>query len=74
MSLAKGIVSRPPTVFSVFVLLIMLGVFAFVNLPIDLTPEINPPYLVVMTTYAGAGPEEVERSVTRTVEAAVSAV
>jgi HAE1 family hydrophobic/amphiphilic exporter-1 len=74
MSLAKSIVSRPTTIFIIFVLLIMLGVFAYINLPIDLTPEINPPYLVVMTTYAGAGPDEVERSVTRTVEAAVSAV
>jgi HAE1 family hydrophobic/amphiphilic exporter-1 len=45
-----------------------------VNLPIDLTPEINPPYLVVLTTYTGAGPEEVERSVTRPMEAVLSGV
>jgi HAE1 family hydrophobic/amphiphilic exporter-1 len=55
-------------------LLILLGIFAFVNLPIDLTPEINPPYLVVYTGYTGAGPEEVERTVTRTLEAALSSV
>jgi HAE1 family hydrophobic/amphiphilic exporter-1 len=74
MGLAKGIVSRPTTVFIIFVLLILLGIFAFVNLPIDLTPEINPPYLVVYTSYTGAGPEEVERTVTRTLEAALSSV
>ncbi|GHU59109.1 multidrug ABC transporter [Spirochaetia bacterium] len=74
MSFAKGVVSRPTTIFIIFVLLIMLGVFAFINLPLELTPEINPPYLVVYTSYTGAGPEEVERSVTRTLEAAVSAV
>ncbi|AEF81426.1 efflux RND transporter permease subunit [Leadbettera azotonutricia] len=72
MSLAKSVVSRPTTVFIIFVLLIMLGVFAFINLPIDLMPEINPPYLVVYTSYPGAGPEEVERSVTRPLEAALS--
>jgi HAE1 family hydrophobic/amphiphilic exporter-1 len=55
-------------------LLIGLGLFALINLPIDLTPEINPPYLLVMTTYAGAGPEEVERSVTRPLEAVLSGV
>ncbi|MDR0730260.1 MAG: efflux RND transporter permease subunit [Treponema sp.] len=74
MSFTKLIVSRPTTIFIIFVLLIMLGGFAFVNLPIDLTPEINPPYLTVYTNYAGAGPEEVERSVTRTLEAALASV
>ncbi|MDR1278193.1 MAG: efflux RND transporter permease subunit, partial [Treponema sp.] len=74
MSLAKMAVSRPTTIFIIFALLIGLGVFAFINLPIDLYPEISPPYLVVYTTYSGAGPEEVERSVTRTLEAALSSV
>jgi HAE1 family hydrophobic/amphiphilic exporter-1 len=50
----------------------MLGVFAFINLPIDLLPEINPPYLVVLTNYPGAGPEEVERTISRPLEAALS--
>jgi HAE1 family hydrophobic/amphiphilic exporter-1 len=60
--------------FIIFALLIGLGVFAMINLPIDLIPEVNPPYLVVMTTYGGAGPEEVERSITRPLEAALSSV
>jgi HAE1 family hydrophobic/amphiphilic exporter-1 len=55
-------------------LLIGLGVFAMLNLPIDLFPEINPPYLAVITSYPGAGPEEVERSVSRVLEAALSGV
>ncbi|MDR1286570.1 MAG: efflux RND transporter permease subunit [Treponema sp.] len=74
MSFAKTAVSRPTTVFIIFALLIGLGIFALVNLPIDLFPEINPPYLVVYTAYEGAGPEEVERSITRTLEAALSSV
>ncbi|MDR0629347.1 MAG: efflux RND transporter permease subunit [Treponema sp.] len=74
MSLAKTAVSRPTTIFIIFMLLIGLGVFAMLNLPIDLFPEINPPYLVVVTTYTGAGPEEVERSVSRVLEAALSGV
>jgi HAE1 family hydrophobic/amphiphilic exporter-1 len=74
MSFAKTAVSRPTTIFIIFALLIGLGIFAMVNLPIDLIPEINPPYLVVYTNYSGAGPEEVERSITRTLEAALSGV
>jgi len=74
MSVAKSIVSRPTTVFIIFALLIGLGVFALLNLSIDLYPEINPPFLVVYTSYTGAGPEEVERSITRPLEAVLSGV
>ncbi|MCL2761608.1 MAG: efflux RND transporter permease subunit [Treponema sp.] len=74
MSLAKTVVSRPTTVLIVFFLLMGLGIFALVNLPVDLYPEINPPYLVVYTSYRGAGPEEVERSVSRLLEATLSGV
>ena len=74
MSLAKRVVSRPTTVIIVFALLIGLGLFALVNLPVDLYPEINPPFLVVFTPFTGAGPEEVERSISRVLEAALSGV
>ncbi|MDR1929481.1 MAG: efflux RND transporter permease subunit [Treponema sp.] len=74
MSIAKTVVGRPTTMVIIFILLIGLGIFALLNLPIDLFPEINPPYLVVLTTYTGAGPEEVERTVTRVLEAALSGV
>jgi HAE1 family hydrophobic/amphiphilic exporter-1 len=72
--MAKMAVGKPTTIFIIFALLVGLGVFALTNMPIDLLPEINPPYLVVFTSYSGAGPEEVERSVTRTLEAALSGV
>ena len=72
MSMVKTVVSRPTTIFIIFALLIGLGLFAMLNLPIDLYPEINPPILAVFTSYPGAGPEEVERSVTRLLEATLS--
>ncbi|MDR2097600.1 MAG: efflux RND transporter permease subunit [Spirochaetaceae bacterium] len=74
MSLAKTIVSRPTTLFIIFVLLLGLGGFALLNLPIDLTPDVSFPYVMVSTTYTGAGPEEVERSISRPLEAALSSV
>jgi len=72
--LAKTIVSRPTTVFIIFALLIGLGFFSMANLPVDLYPEINPPFMAVFTSYTGAGPEEVERSVSRLLEVALSGV
>ncbi|MDR2313626.1 MAG: efflux RND transporter permease subunit [Spirochaetaceae bacterium] len=74
MSVVKTVVNRPTTAFIIFALLIGLGGFALINLHIDLYPEINPPYLMVMTQYPGAGPEEVERTITRPLEAALSSV
>jgi len=74
MSMVKTVVSRPTTFFIIFALLIGLGFFAMVNLPIDLYPEINPPILVVYTSYTGAGPEEVERSISRPLEAVLTGV
>jgi HAE1 family hydrophobic/amphiphilic exporter-1 len=72
--MVKTVVSRPTTFFIIFALLIGLGFFALANLPIDLYPEINPPILVVFTSYPGAGPEEVERSISRRLEAVLSGV
>jgi HAE1 family hydrophobic/amphiphilic exporter-1 len=72
--MVKTVLSRPTTFLIIFALLIGLGFFAMVNLPIDLYPEINLPMLVVYTSYTGAGPEEVERSVTRPLEAILSGV
>jgi len=72
--MVKTVVSRPTTIFIIFLLLIGLGIFAMFNLPIDLYPEIDMPILAVYTSYTGAGPEEVERSVTRILEATLSSV
>jgi len=74
MGMVNTVVSRPTTFFIIFALLIGLGFFALVNLPIDLYPEISPPILVVYTSYTGAGPEEVERSVSRPLEAVLTGV
>ncbi|MCL2318783.1 MAG: efflux RND transporter permease subunit [Treponema sp.] len=74
MSLAKSVVSRPVTIFIVFVLFIGMGLFALANLPIDLYPDIKPPYLVVYTSNTDVGPEEMERTITRPLEAALSGV
>ncbi|MDR1388600.1 MAG: efflux RND transporter permease subunit [Treponema sp.] len=74
MSVAKSVVGRPTTIAIIFALFVGLGFFALANLPIDLVPEISFPTLAVITTYSGAGPEEVERSITRPLEAVLSSV
>lgn len=74
MSVTKTVVRRPTTIFMIFVLVIGLGIYSSTDLAIDLYPEIEPPILVVFTDYEGAGPEEVEKSVTRPLEGSMSNV
>ncbi|MFA6505155.1 MAG: efflux RND transporter permease subunit [Treponemataceae bacterium] len=74
MSFTKSVVAKPTTIFIAFALLIGLGAFAAANLAVDLYPEIEPPILIVYTGYSGAGPEEVERTVTRPLEGTLSNV
>jgi len=51
------------------VLIIVLGVISFMGMTTDLLPEIELPYVVVITSYPGASPEQVERTVTAPLEA-----
>ena len=65
---AKFSVKKPMTVFVAVVLVLILGVVSFTEMTPDLLPSINLPYAVVVTSYPGASPEEVETTVTRPVE------
>lgn len=66
--LSKFSVKRPYTVFVAVVLVIVLGVVAFMNMTPNLLPNIDLPYVVVFTSYVGATPEEVEKVVTKPIE------
>ena len=72
--LSKFSVKKPYTILVAVVLVIILGVVSFLNMTVDLLPSMNLPYAVVMTTYIGASPEEVEQVVTRPIEQTMATV
>ncbi len=72
--LSKFSVKRPYTVVVAVVLILILGFVSFDKMTVDLLPDMNLPYAVVMTTYPGASPEEVETTVTKPVEQAMSTI
>ena len=74
MNLSELAVKRPVAVFMVVLIVLMLGIVSFTRLPLDLYPEMNFPVAIVMTSYEGAGPYEVENMVTRPLEEVVSTV
>jgi CzcA family heavy metal efflux pump len=52
----------------------VLGFVSFTQLPIDLLPNISIPMVTTVTYYSGAGPLDMEQSVTRIIERSVSSV
>jgi len=67
-------VRRPIGVAMIVIAAVALGLFSLRNLAVDLFPEIDLPVAVVATSYTGAAPEEVEKLVTRPLEAALSSL
>ena len=68
----KYSVKKPMTVFVVVIMIIALGVVSILGMTPDLLPSIDLPYVVVMTTYPGGTPEEVEATVTKPLEQGLS--
>lgn len=74
MGIIATAVKRKVTVLMSFLCVVVLGMVSFMGLGVDLTPEMDMPIALVMTTYSGAGSEEVETMVTETIESAVASV
>lgn len=74
MSIYKTAIDKPVTTALIFVAVIIIGIFSFLKLPIDQFPEIDPPYIMVMTTYPGANASEIETNVTKLMENTLNSV
>ena len=72
--IAKFSVKKAYTVIVGIILVIILGVVAYTKMTVDLLPDMELPYAVVITTYPGASPEAVETSVTKRIEQAVATI
>ena len=74
MAIYKTAINKPITTGLIFVAVIVLGLFSLTRLPIDQMPEMDPPYVTVMTTYAGANASEIETNITKLVENSLNSV
>ena len=68
----KYSVKKPFTILVAVILVLVLGFVSLTGIQTDLLPAMNLPYLLVMTTYPGASPEQVEADVTQPLENALS--
>ena len=74
MTFSEKCVHKPVTTILVFILSIVLGIFCTTQLSVDMYPDMDLPYMLVYTSYDGAGPEEVEQNLTSTLESSLSGV
>ncbi|MFB3068658.1 MAG: efflux RND transporter permease subunit, partial [Acidobacteriota bacterium] len=72
MNLPDLAIRRPVFITVVFLIVTLLGGISFLQLPVDLMPDVSFPTLSVQTSYAGVGPEEMEELVTIPLERALS--
>ncbi|MDH4122289.1 MAG: efflux RND transporter permease subunit [Deltaproteobacteria bacterium] len=72
MNLARLAIGRPTFITAVVILSLAAGLISFIRLPVDLFPAINFPVVMVRTNYPGAGPEEVEKMITKPLEETLS--
>ena len=72
--LSKFFIQRPIFACVLAIIVMALGVFSVLNLPIERYPDIAPPRITVSTTYTGADAETVEESVTQVLEQQIKGI
>ena len=74
MKLADVSIRRPVFATMMIMSLIVLGLFSYLKLNVDLYPDVDIPFVVITTVLPGAGPEQIETDVTKKIEDAVNPV
>ena len=74
MFLAKLSIDRPILVSMAVLVFVVFGALAYFELPLNLMPDMELPFVSVVTVYPGAGPREVETQITNKVEEAAATV
>jgi HAE1 family hydrophobic/amphiphilic exporter-1 len=62
------------TTILIFAALIVMGLYSLTQLPVDLYPEVELPFVGVVTTYPGASASDIESNITRPIEDMLNSV
>src|SRR6478609_324797 len=73
MWLTRLALRNPVFILMMSLMTVVLGFVSLRRLSVDLFPEINVPVIRVATFYTGAGPSDIEKSITEPIERAVGA-
>lgn len=70
----QGAVNRPVLTAVGFIILVIIGIIGWINLPVSLYPDITLPTLMVVTQYNGASALDIEEEVSKELEEVLSTV
>jgi len=68
MSLYSTAVNKPVSTIMIFIAVVILGLYSYLQLPVDYFPKMDPPIISVFTYYPGANAADVEQNITRKLE------
>ncbi len=74
MFLSNVSIKRPVMISMVLAALLLFGIMAFFALPLNLTPNVEFPFVVIQTVYPGASPDQIESQITDKIEEEVSTI
>jgi HAE1 family hydrophobic/amphiphilic exporter-1 len=72
MTITELAIKRPVLIIVLFTTLALLGIFGYSQMQYELIPKLDIPVVTINTQYPGASAQEVESSVTKKIEDAVS--
>ncbi|QDK37626.1 efflux RND transporter permease subunit [Bdellovibrio sp. NC01] len=68
MNLPSLSIRRPITILCVVILMLILGTFSLIKMPVDLFPDVTFPVLAIQVIYPGASPLDLEKQVSKPIE------
>ena len=74
MTITELAIKRPTLIVVIFAALTVLGLYSYTQLNYELLPKMSSPFVSITTVYPGASPNEVETSITKPIEDAISSV
>lgn len=72
--MTKYSVKKPFTVLVAVIIVLVIGVVSLTQIGTNLLPDMDMPYMLVITTYPGASPEKVEENVTKPLESTLGTI
>ncbi len=74
MNLPEFSVNRRVTILMLTLIVVLFGILSLFELGLDMFPELEYPFISVVTTYSGVAPQEIEDLLTRPIEEIASTV
>ncbi|MDX2480229.1 MAG: efflux RND transporter permease subunit, partial [Desulfuromusa sp.] len=68
MLISNASIDRRSTVFALMLIILIVGIYSYIVLPRESTPDITVPYVLVVTPYEGVTPDDIESLITYPIE------